>query len=524
MIQKANFINTRNQYIIYIYFAFILIYITAVMLQFVPINEQFIICSSLFLFFYLVLKSIKLSARFMQFYIIIFMNVLILLLISKSFYILNLYLFIFYLILVGLYSSSKILIISSFIVLIEIYVLIFIFSIDSHTTYNHLLHYAYMVSFMLLIGLILLTFIQYNISQLEKNLKEKQQKVNSKNAYLQLFFEYANDAIAVFDLNNKIIEVNPAFEKLYGWTKEECIGNSLPLVPQNKMNEAAERFKNLLNGASYTTESDEMKKDGTIFKAQISLSPIFNKDEQVMAISVISRDISYMKKHERLQMQSEKLKLAGEIAAGVAHEIRNPMTVISGFAQMMQEDSTSPYHSYIQIVQDEIERINLIISEFLILSKPQIKDKEWVNLVTIIEEIATFFKLEFKTKNVQFTFKMDIEEAFIYGNKNQLKQVFINLLKNSIEAIRDSGGTIDVEILKQENSYRISIKDNGIGIPEEILERIFEPFYTTKVKGTGLGMMIINKIVQDHYGSIKVFSKVNVGTDIHIQLSTKYDD
>ena len=90
-----------------------------------------------------------------------------------------------------------------------------------------------------------------------------------------------------------------------------------------------------------------------------------------------------------------------------------------------------------------------------------------------------------------------------------------------MEAIRDSG-TIEVELLKQENSYRISIKDNGSGIPEEILERIFEPFYTTKAKGTGLGMMIINKIVQDHYGSIKVFSKVNVGTDIHIQLSTKY--
>ena len=520
MIQQANFIHKKNQHVIYIYLTFILIYITAVMLHFIPINKPFIISSCSFLFFYLVLRSIKISARFMQFYIIILMNVLILLLISKSFYILNLYSFIFYLILVGLYFSSKLLIASSFVVLIEIYIITFKISIDSHSTFKHLSHYLIITSIMLLISIILLTFIQYNLSLYEKHLKEKQQKVTSKNAYLQLFFEYANDAIAVFDLNNKIIAVNPAFEQLYGWTKEESIGNSLPLVPQNSMNDAAERFKQILNGISYTTESDEMKKDGTIFKAQISLSPIFNKDGEVMAVSVISRDISYMKKHERLQMQSEKLKLAGEIAAGVAHEIRNPMTVISGFAQMMQEDAESPYHSYIQIVQDEIERINLIISEFLVLSKPQIKDKEWVDLVTIIEEIATFFKLEFKMKDVQFTFKTDIEEAFIYGNKNQLKQVFINLLKNSIEAIQERG-EIEVEILKQENSYRISIKDNGSGIPEEVLERIFEPFYTTKAKGTGLGMMIINKIVQDHYGSIKVFSKVNVGTDIHIQLSTK---
>jgi PAS domain S-box-containing protein len=523
MIQQANLIHKRNQCIIYIYLAFILIYITAVMLHFISLNKPFIISSSLFLIFYLLLKNSKIPVRFIQFYIISFMNVLILLLISKSFYILNLYSFIFYLILVGLYLSSKILIVSSFIVLIEIYLITFIFSLDSHTTFKHLSPYLIVCSIMLLIGVNLLTFIQYNLSHYEKDLKKKQQKAISKNAYLQLFFEYANDAIAVFDLNNKVIEVNPAFEKLYGWTKEECIGNSLPLVPPKNINEMEERFKKLLNGKSYTAESEEMKKDGTVFKAQISLSPIFNKEGKVLAVSVISRDISYMKKHERLQMQSEKLKLAGEIAAGVAHEIRNPMTVISGFAQMMQEDSDSPYQSYIQIVQDEIERINLIISEFLILSKPQIKDKGWVNLVTVIEEIATFFKLEFKAKNVQFTFKSDIDEAFIFGNKNQLKQVFINLLKNSMEAIQDSG-TIDVEILKQENSYRISIKDNGTGIPEEVLERIFEPFYTTKVKGTGLGMMIINKIVQDHFGSIKVFSKVNVGTDIHIQLSTKYEE
>jgi signal transduction histidine kinase len=217
-------------------------------------------------------------------------------------------------------------------------------------------------------------------------------------------------------------------------------------------------------------------------------------------------------------MQSEKLRLAGEIAAGVAHEIRNPMTVISSFVQMMQADENSPYKSYVEIVQDEIERIDLIISEFLVLSKPQIKDKEWVNLIEIIQNISAFYQLEFQAKSIYFELIYSIDEAFIYGNKNQLKQVFINLIKNAMEAI-DHNGAIKITLSKQESSYLITIQDNGSGISDEILNRIFEPFYTTKTKGTGLGMMITNKIVQDHFGSIKVFSKENVGTDVHIQFA-----
>ncbi len=505
----------KNQLIINCYFVFYIAYLASVIVTEIQCNYSYAVSSGLFFVLIYSLYKTNVSQKIIQGCVVVCLNVLILLLIFNTIYILNVFWLIFYLILIVFYQSLKLIVFSSIVVSIEIIIISFT---HQHFSLRYPIDYFILIIFTsatLLIGLVQTV---YKSKMDERLMEEKIQEHISKQAYLQLFFEYANDAIAVFDLNNKIIEVNPAFEKLYGWTKEESIGNTLPLIPPKRKEEAHERFQNLLKGECFTIEAEEMKKDGTIFNAQISLSPIFDQEGNVFATSVISRDISYRKEHERLQMQSEKLRLAGEIAAGVAHEIRNPMTVISSFVQMMQADEKSPYKSYVEIVQDEIERIDLIISEFLILSKPQIKDKEWVNLTDIIKNISSFYQLEFQAKSIHFEFDWSVEEAFIYGNKNQLKQVFINLIKNSMEAI-DYNGAIKISLMKQDSSYLVTIRDNGCGISDEILNRIFEPFYTTKTKGTGLGMMITNKIVQDHFGSIKVFSKEHIGTDVHIQFA-----
>ena len=227
-----------------------------------------------------------------------------------------------------------------------------------------------------------------------KNLK-KEQELAETEGYLRLFFEHADDAMAVFNLNNQIIKVNTAFEKLYGWTREECIGQSLQLVSPKYVNRAKDYFDRLLKGERFPLiETQDMRKDGTVFDAQISLSPIVNQHGEIIAVSVISRDISHIKENERLIIQSEKLKLAGEIAAGVAHEIRNPMTVISGFVQMMNADEQSPYRRYTELIQSEIERIDLIISEFLVLSRPQVEMFKPINMEKIVKDIADFLTIE----------------------------------------------------------------------------------------------------------------------------------
>ncbi|WP_256204248.1 PAS domain S-box protein [Planococcus faecalis] len=302
----------------------------------------------------------------------------------------------------------------------------------------------------------------------------------SKEGYLQLFFETAKDAIAVFDPNNKIIAVNPAFEELYGWTSEECIGNTLPLYPQDMKEDVERRTLDVQQGKSYSLlETIDLRKDGSRFHALITLSPIFDHSQKVVATSIISRDISYQKESDKLILQSEKLKLAGEIAAGVAHEIRNPMTVISGFIQMMHRDPKHLFPEYTELIQSELDRINLIISEFLVLAKPQAVTQKKFSIQQALEDILTLFGSELNLNGIEL--KKEWQEDFqVNGEEHHLKQVFINLLKNAVESMEQPGKIRITITSEKHNKFSISFEDSGIGISEKDLDGIFEPFYTTK--------------------------------------------
>lgn len=373
--------------------------------------------------------------------------------------------------------------------------------------------------FLAVIGIIQSNYLNYRWKKVEKVAEEKQQELLSKEGYLHLFFENAKDSIAVFDLEGRVVAVNPAFEKLYGWRKEECIGNEIPLVPPENLAYANERLRHLLNGESFHLfETKDMKKDGTYFDAQVTLSPILDDEGKVIATSVITRDISYKKEAEQMRIQSEKLKVAGEIAAGVAHEIRNPLTVISGFVQMMNNEQNSPYTYYTNLINAEIDRINLIISEFLVLSKPHSKQVRDFDVKHVVSDILLLFKPELQMKNICLLEDIPDNNIVLRGDSNQIKQVLINLIKNAIEAI-ETDGTITISIKEAEEGYcAIRVADNGQGMSEEVIQHIFEPFYTTKDAGTGLGMMISEKIIQEHKGWIEINSRVGEGTEISIFL------
>ncbi|OCS87495.1 two-component system sensor histidine kinase NtrB [Caryophanon tenue] len=379
---------------------------------------------------------------------------------------------------------------------------------------------------MLLIILLLLIIIgtqTYFIHTMQRGLAQKKRYsehlTQSRESYLMMFFEQAKDAIAVVDLDNRVIDMNPAFEKLYGWNRDECIGKVTPFVPPENMLAAQQRFKKLHSGENIPAfETIDMRKDGRRIHVQLSMSPIFNRQQQMLAISIIAQDIAYKKEAERQLLQSEKLAVAGEIAAGVAHEIRNPLTAISGFIQMMNQDKDSPYYTYTQIIQSELERINLIISEFLVLSKPHVENKKNFSLTNVCLTIATFLQFEFQQKDIHFEQSIPIDDFIIFADENQIKQVLLNLLRNSIEAVH-YGGEISLRLYaKDDHTVTIALKDNGIGMDEEVLSQIFEPFFTTKTHGTGLGMMLTNKIIQSSNGSISIDSAHNEGTTISIDF------
>ncbi|MBM7603596.1 two-component system sporulation sensor kinase A [Metabacillus crassostreae] len=234
------------------------------------------------------------------------------------------------------------------------------------------------------------------------------------------------------------------------------------------------------------------------------------------AVQVILRDISDRKKTEELMLRSEKLSIAGQLAAGIAHEIRNPLTAIKGFLQIMKPDMEQ-HSQYYQIIFSELNRIELILSELLMLAKPQETQFKKTNIVTLLQEVAMLLETQANMNSVFIEEQHTESTLSVYCDENQLKQVFINLFKNAIDAMT-SGGKVSVSTKRERDKVVVSVKDEGEGISSDLIERIGEPFLTTKENGNGLGLMITYKIIEDHKGNILVDSEIGMGTTFIVEL------
>ncbi|RDU36771.1 two-component sensor histidine kinase [Neobacillus piezotolerans] len=214
--------------------------------------------------------------------------------------------------------------------------------------------------------------------------------------------------------------------------------------------------------------------------------------------------------------QKEKLISVGQMATGIAHEIRNPLTALKGFIQLQQETSNSKDYSL--IMNQEIDRLTTIVDDLMILGKPKSASFTKIDLKEMIDYGLSIAMQFARGTRITFIKEFDANPALIKGDEKQLKQVIINLVKNSIESMAEEG-TIKISLRSfDENQIVLSIADEGYGIPEEHIKKLCDPFFTTKKDGTGLGLMVTNQIVMDHGGKIEIQSEINTGTKIDILL------
>ncbi|MFC6038732.1 ATP-binding protein [Paenisporosarcina macmurdoensis] len=244
--------------------------------------------------------------------------------------------------------------------------------------------------------------------------------------------------------------------------------------------------------------------------------PIFNDDGSRKGLVVIGRDITALKETESMLRQSEKMSVLGELAAGIAHEIRNPLTTIKGFMQMGQE-KTIKLDQHIDVLVDEIDRINTIVNELLVIAKPTDVIFSKKNINTIVSEVVQLLSIEAALQSTQLNV-IEQDQFHTYCNDSKLKQVFMNIIKNALEAISTEGEVTITIYDKNEDHFAIKFEDNGCGIEESRLKHIGEPFYSVKEKGIGLGMTVCFRIIESHKGSIHIKSQVNVGTSVEVLL------
>ncbi|HIW32238.1 MAG TPA: PAS domain S-box protein, partial [Candidatus Paenibacillus intestinavium] len=236
------------------------------------------------------------------------------------------------------------------------------------------------------------------------------------------------------------------------------------------------------------------------------------------AILTVLRDLTERRQDEERLIRSEKLSVIGQLAAGVAHEIRNPLTALKGFTQLLRNKYTE--HSYyFDIMGTEIDRINLIVNEFMTLAKPHYNSFQFNDIEHILQSVLSILDTQAMLLGVEVNFQTENDMPKLYCNENQLKQVFLNVIKNAFEAMLEGGTvTISVRFEPSEQLIHVKIQDEGDGMPEDVMKRIGEPFLTTKEKGTGLGLMVSSRIIEEHKGTMLISSRPGEGTLIDIQL------
>lgn len=340
--------------------------------------------------------------------------------------------------------------------------------------------------------------------------------------HLESVINGTSDAIHTVDMEGRITSTNRAFEELYGWSAAEALVKTPYLVPATAQKQEEARLQELKNGAVLPPiETFRLKRDGSVVEVSVSTSIIRDEEGHPQAFVHVSRDMTERNRIEELLRRSEKLTTVGQLAAGVAHEIRNPLTTLRGFLQLQQEKGVLiPLH--IDLMLSELDRINMIVSEFLILAKPQAVHFQEKDVRYILNDVISLLDSQAHLFGIEFDSQFSEQPATVHCEENQLKQVFINIVKNAIEAM-PGGGTIDVRQRMDGNSVIIVISDEGEGIPEDMLPKLGEPFFTNKETGTGLGLMVSQRIIQAHKGSMEIRSEYGSGAEITIMLPTAHE-
>lgn len=386
--------------------------------------------------------------------------------------------------------------------LVYIILIPFLFSVIDD---NLLFHLEYLL--FILAGLVL----GYLLIESHQKLYSLNINLEKSEAKYRLIAENTTDLIKVMDSRLRITYFSPSHQLVLGYDPDDA-----DAVEANKWFDENE-IKTML--ASHKPESIEhrwKRADGQWMEIESRFMPVFGDDGSLEHIVIISRDISERKQTEELLRRSEKLSVVGKLAAGVAHEIRNPLTTLKGFIQLQKKENPQSFH--LDLLIGELERIESITNELLSLAKPQAIQMKQAMIQDLVQNVIDILTPQAVMSNIQIVMNADSVPLLIQCEPNQMKQAFVNLLKNAMEAM-PAGGNIHVGVTRaDEEKAVISIQDQGSGIPEELLPRLGEPFYTLKEKGTGLGLMICNKIVKEHRGSISFQSKLNQGTLVLVKL------
>ena len=350
---------------------------------------------------------------------------------------------------------------------------------------------------------------------LEDTVQERTKELKESNEFLDSVFNSITDTIFIRDLNYTIIKANRVSEQTFS---ENLVGKCCFKVIMQRSEPCIDC------DIDYTIEKKEAQThevydDNLKEHLLISTYPIFHEDGSLNAVMKSIKIITEEKRTEEQMIRADKLASIGRLAAGFAHEINNPLTNISLYAQILHHKARGENRQMLDIVRSQTDVAGRIVKNFLKFSYPHSENYGPIQLNETLLKVLAFLKSQFRQGNVNVECDLDPELREIRGDGSHLEQVFVNILTNAIHSI-DNDGHLKISTCNNGEQIKVAISDTGCGIPKEHLSKIFDPFFTTKEvgKGTGLGLFISYGIIQKHNGTIRVKSDIDKGTSFIIQF------
>ena len=340
-------------------------------------------------------------------------------------------------------------------------------------------------------------------------------KIKSNERKYRNIFEHSKDAVFILDENLAFQDVNEATTKLLGYSKEELKQKSFFNLLVNS--DHIEVFKRVATGEEIKDdlEIELLTKDGDTRNCIISIThePLNGEKLQFQGFM---HDITNLKKAEKANLQIEKLAAAGRLVRTLAHEVRNPLNNINMSVEQLKNEVNEDLSLYLHIIYKNSNRINDLIKELLDFSKPGDLVFEKKSLQSIMDKTIAQALDRIILKHINLQLRYDSKPAEILADENKLCIAFLNMLINAVESMEENTGKLTIEIINHNPLHIVTISDNGCGIPTENLSRLFEPYFTSKRNGVGLGLVSTLNIIKSHKGNIEVQSKVNEGTRFNV--------
>lgn len=357
----------------------------------------------------------------------------------------------------------------------------------------------------------------------EANLHNLVQRLARERALLEAVFNTLQEGVLVIDAHGVIEYANEAAARLVG-LKEPAAGESLwRLVPG-----LHDSLGNEAGGAPLVTREFELAYPSPRL-VRLYMVPFADGEHGVPRQAIILSDITAEKKSTEELIENEKISSVLLLAAGVAHELGNPLNSLTIHLQLIDRKlkklkaskETRSLEDSIKVCRDEVTRLDGIIKNFLEALRPRPPDLAELYLPALLEEVLSFQARELADRGIVVEDELPAGMPVIMGDRDQLKQVFFNLIKNAMEAMQP-GGRLSLKLRADDDSVYVAIADTGSGIKAEDLAKLFQPYHTTKVSGHGLGLMIVQRIVRDHGGHVGIESKEGVGTLVTLQFPQKH--